>query len=322
MELLNHYSFDLNTGTSEQLVSQWSHHYQVHWIRSAVIEALYQGRYKAVSVEQILAFWYRRGQPLCHFNHEFERIVCGNFIRNRAIKVETPVEEAWIPPTHTEGSSSHLTQPTFPHVPKANTQLKVQRIDPGFEIATDLSLLNPVSNRLNPLKPSQDSSLGDAEIKETATEANSHQAISPNAAPEKSPLNLECANSSMNVKPVLEGETALDPVPNSPTSDQQTNLEVIEQGTSIPFPNQLAELDQSPSHPSLADPLSGASFLEKPVPVFQPHLRLGAKSPERGSWSRTQAAKYPIHQFIPALEPSVFYAKLKAVAQALRASGE
>ncbi|MGA1409905.1 MAG: hypothetical protein ACO37W_09240 [Prochlorotrichaceae cyanobacterium] len=45
------------------------------WIRIAVIEALYQGRYKVVSVQQILDIWQRRGRILSHFNREFEAIV-------------------------------------------------------------------------------------------------------------------------------------------------------------------------------------------------------------------------------------------------------
>ena len=49
--------------------------FQVSWVRLATIEALYQGRYKAISVKQILIFWQRRGQPICHFNLEFEAIV-------------------------------------------------------------------------------------------------------------------------------------------------------------------------------------------------------------------------------------------------------
>jgi hypothetical protein len=44
----------------------------------AVLEALYQGRYKVISVEEILKLWHRRGQPTFHFTHDFERLVCKN----------------------------------------------------------------------------------------------------------------------------------------------------------------------------------------------------------------------------------------------------
>jgi hypothetical protein len=291
MALLNYYSFDLNTGTSEQLVSQWSYHYSGRWIRSAVIEALYQGRYKAVSVEQILAFWDRRSQPLCHFNHEFERMICGHFIHNRGAKISPSAEAGWILPTDAEGSSSQLTQPLFPQVLEAKRQIEIPKMDIGSAISGDLPVLNPVSPSLTSLQPFQPHSLGNAEIQEIVTKA-----------------------------PQSEDETTLDLVPNPPHSDQQTNLEVPETVTSILLPARLAEPE--PSHPSLASPLSEISFLEHPVPVFQPQIRLGAKSLELRGWSRIQAAKSPIHQFVPAFEPSVFYARLKAVAQALRASGE
>jgi hypothetical protein len=77
--LLTHYSFDLGGEAVDRLLDRWLRSYPAPWLRSAVIEALYQGRYKAVSVEQILSLWQRRRQPLYHFNHEFERIVCSRF---------------------------------------------------------------------------------------------------------------------------------------------------------------------------------------------------------------------------------------------------
>ncbi len=75
-ELLNHYGFELRGYTAQQLIGYWSKKYHPLWVRLAVVEALYQGRYKAVSVEQILNFWSRKGAPTFHFNHEFERLIC------------------------------------------------------------------------------------------------------------------------------------------------------------------------------------------------------------------------------------------------------
>ncbi|HCF27449.1 MAG TPA: hypothetical protein DEV81_09680 [Cyanobacteria bacterium UBA11049] len=76
--LLLHYIFDLGGYSARELVEHWLRHYPASWVRLAAIEALYQGRYKAISVEQILGVWQRRGQVLPHFNCEFERLVCGN----------------------------------------------------------------------------------------------------------------------------------------------------------------------------------------------------------------------------------------------------
>lgn len=79
IKLLTHYSFDLGGCSASVLIERWQKDYPDRWIYLAVIEALYQGRYKANSVEQILAIWQRKGQAYFRFNHEFERLVCGNF---------------------------------------------------------------------------------------------------------------------------------------------------------------------------------------------------------------------------------------------------
>ncbi|PIG93674.1 hypothetical protein [Gloeocapsopsis sp. IPPAS B-1203] len=76
--LLIHYSFDLGGYSSSELIAQWFHNYPEKWVRAAVIEALYRGRYKAISIDQILAVWQRRGDALHHFTHEFERLVCAD----------------------------------------------------------------------------------------------------------------------------------------------------------------------------------------------------------------------------------------------------
>lgn len=74
--LIRYYGFETGGLTAVELVTNWLEVYQPIWVRFATIEALYQGRYKAVSVEQILAFWVRRGHPTYHFSHEFESLVC------------------------------------------------------------------------------------------------------------------------------------------------------------------------------------------------------------------------------------------------------
>ncbi|WP_089092923.1 hypothetical protein [Nodularia sp. NIES-3585] len=77
--LLTHYSFDLSGYTAIELINLWQTQYPVNWLHLAVVEALYQGRYKGISVQQILAFWQRRGQVIYHFNMEFERLICSKF---------------------------------------------------------------------------------------------------------------------------------------------------------------------------------------------------------------------------------------------------
>lgn len=83
--LLVQYCFDLRGYQAEELVRAWLHNYKSSWVRLAVIEALYQGRYKAVSVEQILATWNRCGFPKAHFNGEFERLIGRKFPNELAV---------------------------------------------------------------------------------------------------------------------------------------------------------------------------------------------------------------------------------------------
>ena len=77
--LLEGYHFELGRHDARQWVSLWLESYRPSWIRDAVIEALYQGRYKSVSVRQILEMWQRRGQPIRHATHDFESAVCREF---------------------------------------------------------------------------------------------------------------------------------------------------------------------------------------------------------------------------------------------------
>lgn len=87
--LLIHYSFDLGSYSASELIDLWLKDFSAKWVCSAVIESLYQGRYKAVSVEQILSFWQRRGLASYHFNQEFERLVCGNLPQTLVAESDT-----------------------------------------------------------------------------------------------------------------------------------------------------------------------------------------------------------------------------------------
>ena len=77
--LMESYRFELGSHDARQWVSLWLEFYRPSWIRDAVVEALYQGRYKSVSVRQILELWNRRGQPIRHVTYEFEAAVCREF---------------------------------------------------------------------------------------------------------------------------------------------------------------------------------------------------------------------------------------------------
>ncbi|MBE9207392.1 hypothetical protein IQ244_12835 [Nostoc sp. LEGE 06077] len=101
--LLIHYSFDLTGYNATELVNRWQNKYPLDWLHLAVIEALYQGRYKAISVQQILAFWQRREQPIYHFNMEFERLVCSKFP-----EILTALTTPALPPAQEDVSSENV----------------------------------------------------------------------------------------------------------------------------------------------------------------------------------------------------------------------
>lgn len=96
MALLNQYSFDLGDQTTEQVIIDWLTEYQPKWIELAVIEALYQGRYKAFSVRKILSLWQRRGKPAYHFTLEFEVLVCQDVVQNYSSNHRLEEEESLI----------------------------------------------------------------------------------------------------------------------------------------------------------------------------------------------------------------------------------
>lgn len=73
--LIKSFSLELNEYSPESQVLYWLNKYRAPWIRDAIIEAVYQGRYKIVSVQHILAIWQRRGQPVRHFTSGFEQVI-------------------------------------------------------------------------------------------------------------------------------------------------------------------------------------------------------------------------------------------------------
>ncbi|MBD2680053.1 MULTISPECIES: hypothetical protein [Nostoc] len=107
--LLIHYSFDLSGYTANELVERWQTQYPLNWLHLAVIEALYQGRYKAVSVQQILVFWQRREQATYHFNMEFERMVCSKFPQSL-----TSLAAPALPPAKKNPVFEKVTKPQLP----------------------------------------------------------------------------------------------------------------------------------------------------------------------------------------------------------------
>lgn len=115
--LLKYYSHDAQEQTQQERLDYWLRTYPVRWVRLALIEALYQGRYKTVSVEQLLTIWRRRGQPLYHFNPEFELLVCHDFPQTGHTTLETTSEQRQLVPAP--------PSPVFPLLSTAAGELMV-----------------------------------------------------------------------------------------------------------------------------------------------------------------------------------------------------
>jgi hypothetical protein len=77
-EALSKFRFEgINSPGLSKVLSTWHETFSAEWIPLAVVQAAYQGRYKVASVEQILRFWKRRGEPRCNFDREFKRMILG-----------------------------------------------------------------------------------------------------------------------------------------------------------------------------------------------------------------------------------------------------
>jgi hypothetical protein len=88
--ILNQYRFEMRGYKAQELIERWLPTYSLNWIRMAILEALYQGRYKVISVEEILKIWHRRGHPTFHFTGDFERLVCKNLPDGESEAIPSP----------------------------------------------------------------------------------------------------------------------------------------------------------------------------------------------------------------------------------------
>ncbi|MBD2569581.1 hypothetical protein H6G59_17115 [Anabaena lutea FACHB-196] len=160
-KLLVHYSFELSGYSASELINSWRREYPLHWLHLAVVEALYQGRYKAISVQQILTFWLRRGEVIYHFNMEFERLICSKFPESLT-KISPPVlpQLPQAPPIEQTKNAQLIPakvgtayqESKLPTQSLANSEQEGRVLtSPSFKVATDISkrqLATAVSQKL------------------------------------------------------------------------------------------------------------------------------------------------------------------------------
>jgi hypothetical protein len=73
--LLTHYRFDLDSSSVETVAMTLVKKYDLQWIIWAIVEAIYQQRYKSVSVVRMLELWLQRGRTNYHFSGDYERSI-------------------------------------------------------------------------------------------------------------------------------------------------------------------------------------------------------------------------------------------------------
>ena len=271
IDLLTRYSFDLSGYTVDRLAEYWLQRYPSDWIRLAVIEALYQGRYKAVSVEQILNLWRRRGKPLHHFNRDFERIIAPQLAKGRTVPTGVIVPPPYVPPAlGLELSTLELD------LLELDT-LKTLKLPQPWTVPRPLGAIQPFSvpDILLPKDPMfqrfYTQLLASGELQQL-TDAESIAAIP------YEPLE-EAAPASMDSEPMLLPETIAEVKP---------EVDPAVRGQPI-----------QPFKPSGDEILIGS-------------LEVTPQPKDLGSPA--------IHQFVPTLAPSEFYAKLKAIVQNVKPS--
>ncbi|NJP11173.1 MAG: hypothetical protein HC866_18260 [Leptolyngbyaceae cyanobacterium RU_5_1] len=294
-ELLHYYGFELDGYTVEEQLCSWLEHYSTQWITMAIIEALYQGRYKAISVGQILVLWQRRGQPLCHFNHEFERLICNRFPRTL---VGSP-----------EVSSSNLAQercaiafqqPVGPYrklsyrkmllqLPSVKATSKLERLTeiPSLRL-TPLSTLNGMEPAQQSIQPTREAS--GLPAKDGSSDNVSGKPLAVNAELAEPVETKVIANSPIDTP---DNSTSLTAIPNPPESLNASNHEFKRFKEGVVF--------------ALSSGLAAHSL--------NPKLKLELSKFLHLDWQQFMHNYSPIDQFVPELESSEFHSKLRSVAQ-------
>jgi hypothetical protein len=348
VSLLHHYGFELDGYTIAQLLLAWQEQYPTAWIRLATIEALYQGRYKAISVEQILALWQRRSQPLYHFNHEFERLVCDNLPESLLLPDPAPQSDL----------AARSTPRLEAKLPYRSAALQLPNFEAAVPPESDvmLALRTLHSEEMAVWAESQKTAETD---KQAALQSYSYKLGSGEQTTSSAQYSDKSTQSHAGA---IQGE--VDPVDSVHESLDVDQAEAIAETTQNSEADQDDELVESDSIISTADssdspqscttePLSDdavvtaptsdvhrptsqtesiarilqqlddqALHAEKALPVLgllthtlKPKLQLHLTACYQPIWLTDLSSKEPIHQFTPDLEQSAFHNKLKAVAQ-------
>ena len=293
--LLTYYGFDLSGYTVNRTIQNWLRDYRADWIPAAIVEALYQGRYKAVSVRQILSLWKRLGQPLRHFNHEFETILC------RELPYPPELTSLLLPSSRTASGSS--SSPSLDNVVELPTKSQAvwhpeEREEPPStaRVSTDSAMRPSLSmSETSSIPPSNNGNdTNDTEGSTNGSAANGLESVNPDGAGTD-----DLAEFAQSVK--------------QPRDTQECDLTQSHSSTPVE-----AEQTHEATSSTTADQQAPEA-----IPPFQPtplnrRAELRVLQVSNSSKHSSKPGVTPpdsIHQFIPEVSLSNTHAKLKAVAQ-------
>lgn len=287
ISLLKHYSFESNHQSYEKVIDSWLERFPLNWVNLALVESLYQGRYKVVSVEQILTLWQRRGKPSYHFNHDFERLVSN--------KLPQTFEKKEL--KNSQKNNGNIR--SLNYRPSSNTQKRVQP-QGYFQAGRSRNSL-----RVNPLFAHFQSDLDQKGAPQVAQESQSSTSVElPKVVQEsQSSTSVELPRNPVSRSQQAELTDLEPPVVNSPVTEEPV-LEATK-------PITMAEEQTS----EVVD-----SKIESDL---QPLVMLSEESSDDDSQSNSSVpfstpigeTLNPIHQFVPQSSSTEFCSKLTAMAQ-------
>jgi hypothetical protein len=190
--LITSYSFDLQGYAIAELLPLWLDNYHASWVRLATIEALYLGRYKVVSIEQILHVWSRLGSPNTHFTHEFERLICRKLPRHLVNQSESSEENLLQINEKISDPQLNISTSSKPALPKQETLPPDNRESLSFNMSEqgigtnpqESELPSPVENSHQIQEPVSYTTLAFSEARAIAAEEEKdHMKLDDNAVP-------------------------------------------------------------------------------------------------------------------------------------------
>ena len=253
VSLLTHYSFDLGGYSASELVKRWENQYPSNWVHLAIIEALYQGRYKAVSAQQILTLWLRRNHPSYHFNMEFERLICNKL----------PEDLRW----------NNSLPPLPPALPSVSSNPTIKEVIRNYESSNSSYYRNLETEQVTQ-KPVEEDNYHTAEL----TSAASEDSIARN------PSKVLPTSTSMVFVPRTQSSTS---VTRSTAAKTLTETKYIEKNSEF---NKFKELKQSEQSEQLEKPFLTEKQV-KLLPPERNHPPIEQFTPDKSDSSDTFTSK-------------------------------